>query len=156
MNVNQTYVDQIAAVVLFKTHRFASVYQNTKEIHPALHVNHHKTLAQSHLVDQTHNVPDSATELPNVHVYQASLKVRIQSEDVSNQRALVNHSHAVLGHLVMLLGTPFVIAQNQQLEIHSENVLVQLYRKSFAIQAHVEVNIIIHSNFLKMIKYFNR
>lgn len=156
MNVNQTYVDQIAAVVLFKTHQFASVYQNTKEIHPALHVNHHKTLAQSHLVDQTHNVPDSATELPNVHVYQASLKVRIQSEDVSNQRALVNHSHAVLGHLVMLHGAQFVIAQNQQLEIHSENVLVQLYRKSYAIQAHVEVNMIIHSKFLKMIKYFNR
>lgn len=96
-------------------------------------------LVQFQLVDQTRNVLVSAMELPNVHVYRATSKVRTRFVAVLNQRVLANHSHVVSERRAMLHEAQFAIVQNRRrLEIHSGNVVRQKLLKNCVDRAHVD------------------
>lgn len=140
MSAIQMFVVKIAAVVLSTIHQFASVCQNTKVIRHKCHVNHQKMHVQYRLADQTHNVLACQMELPSVHAYQDLLKVRTQFVVALNRRVLVNHSHVVWEHLVMLLVAQLVIVQKELLAIHSDNVHYQIFQKSFADLDHADVS----------------
>ena len=140
MSAIQMFVVITVDVALSTTHQFASVCPNSKEVHQPCHVNHQKMLAQSHHADQTHNAHASRMESPNAHVCQVTSKARTQFAVALNQRALVNHSHAVLAHLVMLHEIQFAIAQKERLAIHSDNANHQLLSKNCANQEFVDVS----------------
>lgn len=141
MNVNQMYVVQTVAVVSFKTHQFVSVCQNTKVTHRARHVNHQKMLVLFQPAVQIRNAHVSLMELPSARVYLVTSKVQIRCEDALSQEAHANHSHADWEHRVMLHADQFAIAPKELLEIHSNNVAVQLLLENCANQAHVEVSL---------------
>lgn len=97
-----------------------------KAVHQQSYVNHQKTPVPFQPVDRTHNAHVCRTELPNAHVYQALSKVQTRYEDALNRKIHVNHSHVVVEHRAMLHAIQCAIVQNQQLAIHSDNVVHQL------------------------------
>lgn len=140
MSAIQMFAVITVVVALSTILQFASVCQNSKEVHQPCHVNHQKMLVQSHHVDQIHNVHDYRMESPNVHVCQVTLKARTQFVVALNRRALANHSHAVSELLVMLRVVQFATVQKEQLAIHSDNANHQLLSKNCANQEYVDVS----------------